>query len=44
MLVKKLKMNVVTSKEIQFARDGIVGEMNIRLAGLVMQEVEVSST
>ena len=34
-------MNIAKSKVMRSARDGIVGEMNIRMDGLVLEEVEV---
>ena len=38
---RKLKVKVAKSKVMRSARDGIVGEMNIRMDGLVLEEVEV---
>ena len=38
---RKLKVKVVKSKVMRSARDGIVGEMNIIMDGLVLEKVEV---
>ena len=38
---RKLKVNLAKSKVMQSARDGIVGEMNIMMDGLVLEEKEV---
>ena len=35
-----MKVNVAKSKVMRSARDGIVGEMNIMMDGLVLEEVE----
>ena len=36
---RKLKVNVTKSKVMRSARDGIVGEMNIKMESQVMEEV-----
>ena len=38
---RKLKVNVVKSKVMRSARDGIVGEMNIIMDGQVLEEVDI---
>ena len=38
---RKLKVNVAKNMALRSARDGIVGEMNIMMDGLVLEEVEV---
>ena len=38
---RKLKLNVAKSKGMQSVREGIFGEMNIMIDGLVLKEVEV---
>mgnify|MGYP001951562842 FL=1 len=38
---RKLKVNLSESKVMRSARDGMVGEMNIRMDGEVLEEVAV---
>ena len=38
---RNIMVNVAKSKDMRCARDSIVGEMNIIMDGLVLEEVEV---